>query len=204
MSQVWNTHVLPRLVDRACGVGELHKLRARVCAGLVGDVVELGFGSGHNVEHYPPEVTSVAAVEPSDVAWALARPRIGASSVPVVRTGLDGQRLGLPDQSCDAALSTFTLCTIPDLGAALAELRRVLKPGGGVHFLEHGLTPDARVARWQRRLQPLQGRVAGGCHLNRDIASLVAGSGLRIERQESFYGTGPRPYSYLTMGLARA
>ena len=126
----YGEHVLPRIVQAACGMKTVQPLRRRVCEGLAGDVVEIGFGPGHNVAFYPAAVTSVAAVEPSDVAWKLAGKRVAQSSVPVRRSGLDGQSLPFADASFDAALSTWTLCTIPDVAAALSELRRVLKPGG--------------------------------------------------------------------------
>ncbi len=142
-------------------------MRDRVCARLSGAVVEVGFGSGLNVPHYPAGVTAIAAIEPSDVAWRLAAERVASSAVPVRRAGFDGQALPFEDDTFDSALSTWTLCTIPDVGAALAELRRVLRPDGTLHFVEHGLAPDDSVLRWQRRLEPVQKRLAGGCHLTR-------------------------------------
>ena len=137
-----------------------------MCAGLTGEVVEIGSGSGLNAPYYPPGVRRVLAVEPSDVGWGLAARRVAAARVPVQRVGLDGQALPLADASVDSALSTWTLCTVPDPGRALRErLRRVLRPGGRLVFVEHGLSPDAGVARWQRRLDPVQRRPAGGCRL---------------------------------------
>lgn len=190
----WNEQVVPRATDLLLGAGEVHKLRAKVCEGLEGEVLEIGFGSGLNIEHYPPAVTKVAAVEPSDVAWHIAETKhIGAASAPVVRAGLDGQVLDLPDDSMDAGLSTFTLCTIPHLDAALSEMRRVLKPGGVFHFVEHGLAPDRNVAKWQHRLTPLQRRFAAGCHLDRPIAEAISASGLVIEQLETFYLPAPVP-----------
>lgn len=152
-------------------------VRARVCAGLAGEVVEVGFGTGLNARYYPPEVTKVFAVEPSQVCMRIAEPRIARSSVPVESAGLDGQRLDLPSEQFDAVLSTWTLCTIPDMGAALEELRRVLKPGGAFHFVEHGHAPDESVARWQTRLEPFNKRLAGGCHLTRQIPESIEHAG---------------------------
>src|ERR1700733_511448 len=157
--------VLPRIINALCGGRFLAPLRRRVCAGLAGEVVEIGFGSGLNVPFYPAAVTGVDAVEPADLGWRLAAGRIAAARVPVRRSGLDGQSLPFADQSHDAALSTWTLCTIPDAAAALREVRRVLRPGATMHFLEHGLAPDEPVRRWQRRLDPLHQRLAGGSPL---------------------------------------
>lgn len=201
----WTDHVLPRVIDRALSGAEVSALRRRACRGLSGAVVEIGFGSGPNVAHYPSAVRSVSAVEPSDVAWRLAQRRLDGMDVAapeVIRAGHDGQRLDMPEASFDFALSTFSMCTIPDLDVALAELRRVVRPGGRLHFLEHGLSPDAAVARWQSRLHPLQRRVAGGCHLNRPIASSVTRSGWRIDTLEKFYARGPKPLAHLYLGRA--
>jgi len=184
---VYDEHVLPRIINVCCGLKPLRPLRERVCEGLRGRVVEVGFGSGLNVPWYPATVTGVAAVEPSDAGWALAAKRRAATSLPVERSGLDGQSLPLPDASCDAALSTFTLCTIPDVHAALDEIRRVLKPGAALHFLEHGLAPDESVRRWQHRLDPIQQRLFGGCHLTRPIADLLTEAGFTITDIDVFY-----------------
>jgi SAM-dependent methyltransferase len=139
------------MINAACGMRSSNPLRSRVCAGLHGQVVEIGFGSGHNVPFYPASVTGVSAIEPADLGWKLAGKRLAASAVAVERSGLDGQALPLPDDSFDTALSTWTLCTIPDAAVALGEVRRVLKPGGTLHFVEHGLAPDENVERWQHR-----------------------------------------------------
>jgi ubiquinone/menaquinone biosynthesis C-methylase UbiE len=199
---VYREHLLPRLVDRACGTAELRRWREQVTAGLSGTVVEIGFGSGLNVPAYPAEVSLVYAVEPAATARRLARKRIAASPVRVEHVGLRGESIPLDDDSCDGALSTFTLCTIPDVERALAEVRRVLRPGGRFHFLEHGLSPDASIARWQHRMEPLQKRLADGCHLTRDPATLVRSAGFEIERVESRYASGPKPWTWLTEGAA--
>jgi ubiquinone/menaquinone biosynthesis C-methylase UbiE len=198
----WDERVLPRLVDRVCSFGGLDDLRRDACAGLHGRVLELGFGSGLNVDHYPSAVTGVVAVEPSDVAWHLAERRVGRSPAPVERGGLDGQRLPFPDASFDSALSTFTLCTIPDLSAALGEVRRVLRPGGALHFVEHGLAPTPGVQRWQHRITPLWSRAAGGCHLDRPIQELLEDAGLEVTEVERFFGTGPKPFTFFYLGHA--
>ena len=186
----YGEQVVPRIIDKACGAKSAVPLRRRVCAGLAGDVVELGFGSGHNVPFYPAAVTRVTAVEPSDVGWKLAAERVEAATVPVQRAGLDGQSLPFADNSFDAALSTWTLCTIPDVGAALQEVRRVLKPGRTLHFLEHGLAPDEQVRRWQRRLEPVQYRLAGGCRFTRPIVNLLTAAGFSIAEVDVFYEQG--------------
>jgi ubiquinone/menaquinone biosynthesis C-methylase UbiE len=198
-------HVVPRVSNVACNTPATRRRREEVCAGLHGTVVELGFGSGLNVPHYPPAVTQVEAVEPSTTAWRLAARRLQDSPVPVRRSGLDGQRLPYEDESADTALSTWTLCTIPDAVAAIREVRRVLRPGGSLHFVEHGAAPDERVLRWQHRLTPVQRRVAGGCHLDRDIADLLAAGGFRTTDLEVFYEEGaPKVLGATSLGVAVA
>jgi SAM-dependent methyltransferase len=199
----YSERVLPRVVDLACGMKVVQPLRRKACAGLAGDVVEIGFGSGHNVPFYPAAVQLVAAVEPADLGWKLAGQRLASATVSVRRAGVDGQKLPFADASYDAALSTWSLCTIPDVAAALTEVRRVLKPGGGLHFLEHGLAPDERVRVWQRRLEPMQKRLFGGCHLTRPIVELLTAAGFTITELDTFYEEGvPKPLAATSLGVA--
>jgi ubiquinone/menaquinone biosynthesis C-methylase UbiE len=202
---LYGEHVLPRVVDVMCGLKNAEPLRRRVCAGLEGRVVELGFGSGHNAPFYPEAVDRVAAIEPADLGWKLAEKRVRATRVPVERAGLDGQSLPFGDDSFDTALSTWTLCTIPEVAAALSEVRRVLKPGGALHFVEHGLAPDERVRVWQHRLEPLQKRMFGGCHLTRPIVDLLTAAGFTITELDVFYEEStPKVFGADSLGVARA
>jgi ubiquinone/menaquinone biosynthesis C-methylase UbiE len=197
-------HVVPRLVEAMCVNDRMLPLRQRAVSRASGTVLELGFGSGGNLPAYPDAVSKVIAVDPSFTGRRLAQDRIAAASVEVEFVGLDGQDLPLDDASVDTAVSTWTLCTIPDAVRAVSEVRRVLRPGGNLLFLEHGLSPDARTARWQHRLDGLQQRVAGGCHLVRDIRQVIEGGGLSIERCDNFTIAGPKPWTYIYAGVASA
>jgi SAM-dependent methyltransferase len=201
----WSDRVVPHLTDVALRSAEIGELRDETCRGLHGRVLEIGFGSGLNLRFYPPEVTSVSAVEPADVGWKLSEKRRSRTGLPVHRSGLDGQHLAEEDDSFDSALVTFSLCSIPDPALALSEVRRVLRPGGSLHFLEHGLAPDAGVARWQRRLDPVQKRAFAGCHLSRDIPGLVGAAGLDVAELRAEYQPGPRimrPWVHAYVGRA--
>ena len=198
----YSTHIVPRFIDKALGTPAMQEGRNAVAAGLSGTVLEIGFGSGLNVASYPPEIELVYAVEPALTARKIAVPRIAASPIPIQYAGLHGETVALEDNSCDGALCTFTLCTIPGVEQALAELRRVLKPGGRFHFLEHGLAPDAKTQTWQRRLDPLEKRLADGCHLTRDPVELVRAAGFELEFVHSEYTKGPKPWVFMTFGQA--
>jgi ubiquinone/menaquinone biosynthesis C-methylase UbiE len=199
---IYRDRVLPRVVNAVMDRPEFAEIRARVSAGLTGEVLEIGFGSGLNVPFYPAAVTRVRAVDPATAGRKLAAGRVAASRVPVEYLGLDGQAIPLDAASVDHVLTTWTLCTIPDAGRALGEVRRVLRPGGSLHFVEHGRSPDPAVAAWQDRLTPLQRRLGGGCHLNRPIGALVADSGLELAGLQNYYAPGPRPFGYMFEGQA--
>ena len=202
---LWEQRVVPRLVEVSLRGPEIGVLREQVCAGLSGQVLEIGFGSGLNTDFYPAAVDSVDAVEPSDTGWRMSERRRAGAVRPIRRLGLDGQSVDADDAAYDSVLSTFTLCTIPDVARAMQEVRRVLRPGGTFHFLEHGSGPTERVRRWQRRFEPVQRRMAGGCHLTRDIPTMVRDAGLEVHELEQRYLGGPAlmaPWTYLSLGHA--
>jgi ubiquinone/menaquinone biosynthesis C-methylase UbiE len=205
LSRFYGEHILPRVTALACSDRSTGRWREQAFAGVAGDVLEVGFANGTNLRHYPAAVRRVYAVEPSDVAWRHAARRIEEFGRPVERIGVDGARVALPDDSVDTVVSAYTMCTIPDLGSALAEMRRVLRPGGSLHFVEHALSPDAPVADRQHRWTPRWKRVAGGCHLDRDIPGLVEDAGFNLSDLETFYMPGPgisKPFGWLTIGRA--
>jgi SAM-dependent methyltransferase len=198
----YNERIVPRMVDRMCGAPAMQPMRDKAAEGLSGVIIELGFGSGRNASSYPSEVTLVHAIEPSGLARELGAERIAAATVEIRFAGLHGESLPLDDNSCDGAFCTFTLCTIPGVDRALDELRRVLKPGGRFNFLEHGLAPDESVRKWQRRIDPIEKKLADGCHLTRDPVALVRNAGFVIDSVESGYTKGPKPWTYFTTGSA--
>ncbi len=178
--------------------------RGKCLAGARGRVLEVGFGNGLNLLHYPPEVERVVGIDPSSASEKLARREIEQCPFPVeVHTGV-AEALPFADASFDTVVITWTLCTIPDPESALREMARVLKPGGRFHFVEHGLSGDPGVARWQHRLNGIQKFIAGGCHLNRDIAALIAESGFSMEELETYYVKGASTHAYFYRGIATA
>jgi ubiquinone/menaquinone biosynthesis C-methylase UbiE len=198
----YEDQVVPRLIHLVMRSRELTPIRARVAAALDGVVLEVGFGSGLNVPHYPAAVTRVRAVDPATIGRKLAAKRVASSSAAVEYVDLDGEAMSQASASIDHVLATWTLCSIPNVDRALSEIRRVLRPGGSFHFVEHGRSPEPDVSRWQDRLTPVQRRVAGGCHLNRPIDELVINSGLKLIRLENYYAKGPRPFGYMLEGVA--
>lgn len=203
----WTDHVVPRMTDSALSAPEISALRSDVCTPLTGRVLEVGFGSGLNLLHLGPDVSAVDAVEPSDLGWSRSESRRRSSSVPVDRIGLDGQEIDAGGATYDSALVTFSLCTIEDPARALSQVHRLLRPGGVLAFLEHGLSPEPSVARWQHRLDPLQRTLFGGCRLSRDVPALVADAGFEIrsiEERELFPVPAlARPWTYGFVGHAR-
>lgn len=183
----YERRIFPRILNWVMDTEETRRIRAEVCAPLAGEVLEIGFGTGHNLPFLPATVRRLLAVDPSLELRALAAERIEAASVPVDFVGFDGQQLPLADRSVDAALSTWTLCSVEDPVSAVREVARVLKPGGTLHFVEHGRSPDARVRRWQHRCNGLQRWWACGCNIDRDLAAAVTEGGLVVEELDTYY-----------------
>jgi ubiquinone/menaquinone biosynthesis C-methylase UbiE len=196
------THIAPRLLDKAMGGALFAKGRAMICAPLAGDIVEIGFGSGHNVPHYPAAVTHVYAVEPSLLARRLAERRVATSPVPVEFVGLVGEAIPLANASVDHALMTFTLCSVQDPVKVLSEIRRVLRPGGHLYLIEHGLAPAGRVQRWQYRLNGFEQMVADGCQLTRDPVAFLQQAGYTVDLLTQRFPGRPTPWTYITMATA--
>lgn len=198
----YERQVLPRIVDLSLRSADFARIRSKVAGGLSGEVLEIGFGSGLNVPHYPAALTKVVAVDPATAGRKLAASRIARCAVPIEFAGLDAGDLPAADGSVDHVLSTWTLCTVPDPAQALAEIRRVLRPGGSLNFAEHGLAPDEKVARFQHRFTPVQRRVFGGCHLDRPIDELITAAGFDLTRLNTYYMPGPRAVGYTYEGVA--
>jgi ubiquinone/menaquinone biosynthesis C-methylase UbiE len=200
----YRDRIFPKVVNAACNTAETRRVREAVCAPLSGEVVEIGFGTGLNLPHLPASVTTLYAVDPMRRGPELAAERLAATSVPVEFVGLDGQSLPLDDDSVDAALCTWTLCSVPDPVAAVREIRRVLRPDGALHFVEHGGAPDEKVRRWQDRLNGVQRVVACGCNLNRDIVGILGAGGMTVGELETFYLPGdPKILGWTFRGVAR-
>ncbi len=203
---LYASYIEPALVSFACSLPPIRAERAKIIPQAAGAVLEVGFGSGHNAPFYDAaRVSRLIALEPSAPMRAKARQRVAALSMPFVWLDLKAEEIPLDAQSVDTVVTTFSLCTIPDAARALAGVRRVLKPEGRLLFLEHGVAPDAAVRRFQDRLDPLWGRIAGGCHLNRDPLGLVRAAGFTIASAAQRYARGaPRFAGFLTSGVAIA
>lgn len=205
MTENWyERHLLPYLIDLACGIGPVGRQRQKVVPQARGRVLEVGIGTGRNIPYYDKSrVSCIVGVDPALRMHHLADQRIRQAGLSVELMGLSAEKLPTADASFDTVVCTYTLCTIADPLAALAEMKRVLVPGGRLLFSEHGVAPDANVARWQARLQPLWKPLAGGCHLDRDIPALLKEAGFKTTLQ-SAYIPGPKVVSYHYWGHAEA
>jgi len=195
--------ILPRLCDLAMRNKLLLPIRQRVIGAAEGRVLEIGVGSGLNLPFYRPPVREVLALEPAAKLVTMARSASRGTIMPVSFLEASAEAIPLEDHCVDTIVTTWTMCSIPHAEAALAEMRRVLRPGGRLLFVEHGRAPDESVRRWQDRLTPAWRCIAGGCHLNRPIRSMIEGAGFRIDRIETGYIPGPRPMTYMYEGSAR-
>ncbi len=195
--------IVPRLLDLMMDIKPITEERKKCLAGVSGTVLEVGFGSGLNLPWYPSGVTRLVAVDPSTEGAKLARKRIARAPFPVEYVPLAGEDIAAPDATFDSVVSTFTLCSIPDPATALAQMRRVLKPGGRFFLVEHGLSAEPKIRRIQDRLNGLQRCLCGGCNLNRDVERLVRDAGFEFVQREKYYGDGPKPVACLTRGVAR-
>jgi ubiquinone/menaquinone biosynthesis C-methylase UbiE len=198
----YRTCIVPALIECAMRGRHLQPCRERVVAEAEGRVLEIGAGSGLNFARYPQSVDAVVAVEPSAQMLRRAIPRAVSSLGSICMVEGSAERLPLPDGSFDTVVSTWTMCSIPEIGRALAELRRVLRPGGALLFIEHGLAAEPGVRRWQQRLDPMWCRIAGGCHLDRPIDRLISEAGFRLDRLRTFRLPGPRTHTFMYEGRA--
>ncbi|MBS0518504.1 MAG: class I SAM-dependent methyltransferase [Proteobacteria bacterium] len=194
--------VLPKLLDVVMRQRPVQKYRREVVPAAQGRVLEVGVGSGLNLPLYGDGVSEVIGLDPSEQLLALAQRRAAEAAVPVRLTCGSASAMAVEDDSVDTVVMTWTLCSIPDPLAALREMRRVLKPGGRLLFVEHGLSKDAGVARWQHRLTPVWRRIAGGCHLDRKIDDLIRTAGFELPALKTEYAEGPRPMTFMYEGQA--
>lgn len=196
------TYVLPRLIDLAMRRADTTEERRKLVPLATGTVLEVGIGSGLNAPLLTAGVERLYAIDPSRALWRLAEPRVRGRPFRVVFVAASAVAIPLEAAAVDTVLMTWTLCSIPDPRAALAEIRRVLRPDGRLIFIEHGRAPEARVQRWQDRLNTPWGWLAGGCNLNRPVDTLIAGAGFRMTHLDRGYGEGPKPFVYLYRGIA--
>ncbi len=187
----------------ACGAKPITKQREKVVPLATGVVLEIGIGSGQNLPHYNADkVSKIVGVDPDKNIWKRSADRRAACPIDIERIGLSGEEIPLDSKTADTVVCTYTLCTIPDPVKALREMRRILKPGGKILFSEHGMAPDAKVAKWQCRIDPIWKKIAGGCHTGRDIPELFRQAGLTFKQLDEMYIPGPRPLSYNYWGSA--
>jgi ubiquinone/menaquinone biosynthesis C-methylase UbiE len=199
---IYHDVILPKICDLSMRNERLRPYRERVIGAAEGRVLEIGSGSGLNLPYYRPSVREILALEPDENLLAMAR-RVPHTEIPVNFIEASAEAIPLDDSSVDTVVTTWTLCTIPGADAALSEMRRVLRPGGMLLFVEHGLSPDRGVRWWQDTLTPIWRRVSGGCHLNRPIRSMIEDGGFRLDRIETGYMQGPKPMTFMYEGSAR-
>lgn len=200
----WATHVLPGMIERAAQSPAILDERRRWIPRAHGQVLELGIGSGLNLPFYDPaRVTAVTGIDPSAPLLRRAGPRVAHAPVPVTLVEAVAERLPFDPGTFDSAIVTYSLCSMADPVCALAEVRRVLRPGGELVFVEHGLAPDAGTRWWQRRLTPVWRRFAGGCRLDRDMPALLRGAGFAVDELTADYRGAVRVISYTYQGVAR-
>ncbi len=201
---LYNRWILPQVIELTMRQKNFVPFRERTAGAAHGRVVEIGIGSGLNLASYRREVQAVYGVDPSAELLARASQRVANLGFPVRLLEASSEKLPLEDHSFDTVVMTFTLCSIPDVGAALLEIRRVLRPEGELLFAEHGRAPDPDVMRWQDRITPVWKRIGGGCHLNRKIDDLIQSAGFRLDRLRAGYQKfGPRPFCFFYEGSAR-
>lgn len=205
MSGWWDRHVVPRLIRCACSQGQIMKVRSKLVPLARGDVLELGCGGGINMEFYNPEqVRSFAGIDPSPKLLDMSRAAAAARGMAADIRGGVGEAMPFADASFDTVVTSFTLCSVQEQAAVLSEIRRVLRPGGTALFLEHGAAPDADVAKWQRRIEPVWKRIGGNCHLTRPITDAYSRAGFAIEKLgEGYMPKSPRPMAWVEYGMAR-
>ncbi len=199
----YEKHVLPKFLNLVMKAPEMTKIRAQIVPEATGNVLEVGIGSGLNLPFYQPGV-KVTGVDPSTELQVYAREVAERTGVDVEFLGLSGEDIPAEDNYFDSAVITWTLCTIPDPHQALSEIRRVLKPGAKMIFVEHGLSPDAGVARWQSRVNPVWNVIGGGCNLNRKIDEIITGAGFSFDALTKGYIPGPKLATYNYRGVAKA
>lgn len=199
---LYEKYVLPKLIEAACSQPPMTELRRRYVSRAHGDVLEIGIGSGLNLSHYSDRVTSITGLDPSAELTDLAEQRAAKSAAPVEVLQISSEEIPAGDAHYDTIVCTWTLCTIPNVYSALREMYRVLKPGGSMYFVEHGLSPDHSITGWQRRIEPMWKKIGGGCHLTRDADRLIQDAGFLIPEIERGYQPGPKWAAYMTHGVA--
>lgn len=201
----YDRYILPCLLDASCGIGPITQQREKVVPHAKGLVLEIGIGSGRNLPHYNPDkVSKIIGVDPDQHIWKRSKKRRAACPIPVERIGLSGEDIPLEANMADTVVVTYSLCTIPDAVKALREMTRILKPDGHILFTEHGKAPDAAIAKWQQRIDPVWKKISGGCHSGRDIPALFHAADLDVVSLDAMYIPGPKVLAYNYWGAAKA